>query len=387
MQTIDVKSLQFGFTKKYFDELAAKENIKDVLEKVDTPSLVIDKEKIKSRYVDIKYYMPNVDIFYAVKANDHIDILRTLNSLGSGFEVASSKELEKVLSLGTDPSKIITSNPVKPLEFIDFAYKSHIKAFAIDSFLEVDKLAKAAPRSLVYVRIVVPNEGSDWPLTKKFGTDPETALNILDYAKSKGLIPYGITFHVGSQCNNLRNWFIGLKLASELLERARQNGISLNMLNMGGGIPIKYTYESLTIEDISYYIDGVIRKYFRFYPNEIQIEPGRGLVGDSGILVTKVIGIAQREDSLFAYVDTGVFNGLAEVLGGIRYPVYVDKDEELLEYTLAGVSCDSMDIIAKNLYLPRLELNDRLYILSAGAYTSVYAADFNGFGTPKFYFL
>ena len=152
---------------------------------------------------------------------------------------------------------------------------------------------------------------------------------------------------------------------------------------MGGGIPVRYVQESLKIEDIAYYVKGLLRKYFPTPPYELQMEPGRGIVGDQGILVARVIGKAKRGEENWLYVDTGVFNGLAEALGGIRYPVYVEREGELKEWVIGGVSCDSMDVIAKRVYLPEPEVGDRIFFLSAGAYTTVYASEFNGFPGPR----
>ncbi|MFP3205944.1 MAG: type III PLP-dependent enzyme [Hydrogenobaculum sp.] len=388
----DVYPVQYKFAKQYFDSIVLRKPfILDVLKSVKTPTLVINLDRIKERFIELQGALKEAKIYYAVKANDHQEILALLNDLGSGYEVASSWELEKVLRLGVDGSRIISSNPVKPLDFIDYAYKSGIKAFSIDSYKEIDKLKKIAPRSRVYVRLIVPNEGSDWPLTNKFGVDVDTALDILEYAKYQGLVPYGITFHVGSQCNNLRNWFIGIKKAWELWEKAIYKDIKLTMLNLGGGIPVNYQYESLSIRDIGSYIEALLQKYFLIKPMEIQIEPGRGLVGDAGVLVSSVIGKTTKyingEESYWIYLDTGVFNGLAEVLGGISYPMYAEQKGEIKPYTIAGVSCDSMDIISNFTYLPDVDVGDRIYIMATGAYTTVYAANFNGFGIPETVFI
>jgi ornithine decarboxylase len=388
----DVYPVQYKFAKQYFDSIVLRKPfILDVLKSVKTPTLVMNLDRIKERFIELQGALKEAKIYYAVKANDHQEILALLNDLGSGYEVASSWELEKVLRLGVDGSRIISSNPVKPLDFIDYAYKSGIKAFSIDSYKEIDKLKKIAPRSRVYVRLIVPNEGSDWPLTNKFGVDVDTALDILEYAKYQGLVPYGITFHVGSQCNNLRNWFIGIKKAWELWEKAIYKDIKLTMLNLGGGIPVNYQYESLSIRDIGSYIEALLQKYFLIKPMEIQIEPGRGLVGDAGVLVSSVIGKTTKyinsEESYWIYLDTGVFNGLAEVLGGISYPMYAEQKGEIKPYTIAGVSCDSMDIISNFTYLPDVDVGDRIYIMATGAYTTVYAANFNGFGIPETVFV
>ncbi len=383
-ETIEPLSIQYEFAKRYFkDFLTERKHLSPYIKPEKTPLLIIDLQGIKSRYLGVKYHFSQFKVYYAVKANDHKDILKTLAELGCGFEIASSQELQKVLELGVKGDRVISSNPIKPLEFIDNCYRSGVNRFVVDSFTEVDKISKIAPRSRVYVRLVVPNEGSDWPLSKKFGVDVDTALDILEYAQDKGLVPYGLTFHVGSQCNNFRNWLIGIKKTSELWQRAKQRGLRLQMLNLGGGIPVKYTYEALRIEDIAYYVKGLLQKFMPSFPHELQIEPGRGIMGDQGIMVCRVIGKAKRGDENWLYIDTGVFNGLAEALGGIRYPFYLDREGNLKEWTIGGISCDSMDVVARRVPLPEPEVGDYLYILSAGAYTTVYASEFNGFPKPE----
>ncbi len=382
--TVDHKQVVFNFSKRLYENFVSKRRgLRELLKPMNTPLLILDTQGIKERYREAKRHFSEFNIFYAVKANDHPSILKALSEEGAGFEIASSSELEKVFEYCKEPTRIISSNPVKPMDFIAFSYQKGIDLFAVDSFTEVEKIADLAPRSRIYVRLAVPNEGSDWPLSGKFGVDPETAVEILEYGRSKGLIPYGITFHVGSQCNNLRNWFIAIKLSSEAWNKARQKGMKLKLLNIGGGIPVTYLYNALSMEDIAYYVKGLLRKYMIEQPAELHMEPGRGLVGDQGILITRVIGKAVRDGTRWIYVDTGVFNGLAEALGGIRYPFYLDRDGELYEWTVGGISCDSMDIIARNVPLPEPEVGDHLYIMSAGAYTTVYASNFNGFPAPQ----
>ncbi len=382
--SLSAGELQFRYAKRYFEEfISRRPKFSELIDKVETPSLLMDLEGVKSKYVQIKYHLPEVNVYYAVKANDHTNVLRALAEVGSGFEVASSEELSKVLSLGVQPERVISSNPVKPLDFIDYAYRVGVNRFAVDSFPEVDKIAKIAPRARVYVRLTVPNEGSEWPLSRKFGVDVDTALDILEHAKNRGLVPIGLTFHVGSQCNNLRNWFIAIKRSAQLWESASKRGIKLLVLNMGGGIPVRYLQESLRIEDIAYYVKGLLRKYFPTPPYELQMEPGRGIVGDQGLMVVSVLGKAKRGEENWLYIDTGVFNGLAEALGGIRYPTYLRKEGELKEWVIGGISCDSMDVVAKNVFLPEPEVGERLFLLSTGAYTTVYGANFNGFPPPK----
>jgi ornithine decarboxylase len=281
-----------------------------------------------------------------------------------------------------DTSKIITSNPVKSLVFLEQAVDYGINYFAYDSAAEVDKLARYAPGSNVYVRLSVPNEGSEWPLSKKFGVELDDAAELLAYAKDKGLNPVGITFHVGSQCNNVYNWNSAIDKAKELWDIAAHKGIGLQMLNIGGGYPIHYTKGVVDIETIEKRIDKALRQRF---PEEVEIfiEPGRAVVGDAGIFVSTVIGKAKRGHENWLYIDVGVFNGLMESVGGIKYHYIVGSRTEPKEWTIAGPSCDSFDVIDRAVKLPEPEIGNRILILSSGAYTVSYASEFNGFAIPK----
>ncbi|MFN3396778.1 MAG: type III PLP-dependent enzyme [Thermodesulfovibrionales bacterium] len=347
-----------------------------------SPYLLIDKDVVKEKVESIGKNIKNSKVFYAVKANPDRDVLAYLNNLGIGFEIASEGELRILSDLGVEPERIITSNPVKTLVFLEQAVSYGIRYYAFDSIAEVDKLSRYAPDRNVYVRLTVPNEGSEWPLSKKFGVELDEALNLLIYAKERGLNPVGITFHVGSQCNNAYNWNTAIKKTKDLWEMAAGKGISLSMINIGGGYPIRYTKDVITIESIGKRISRLISEEF---PSDIDvfIEPGRAVIGDAGVFVTSVIGKARRADEDWIYIDVGVFNGLMESIGGIKYSYVVGSRNEPKRWTIAGPSCDSFDVIDKEVLLPEPEVGNRLLILAAGAYTISYASEFNGFSIPK----
>ncbi|HYA26455.1 MAG TPA: type III PLP-dependent enzyme [Thermodesulfovibrionales bacterium] len=349
------------------------------------PYLLIDKEVVKEKISTIGRNIRNSRVFYAVKANPDIEVLRLLNVLGAGFEIASEGELQILASLGVNPERIITSNPIKTLKFLEKAVPYGIRYFAYDSTAEVEKLARYAPGSNVYVRLSVPNEGSEWPLSRKFGVELEEAAELLLYARKKDLQPVGITFHVGSQCNNVYNWDSAIEKAKELWETVEQSGIRLTTLNIGGGYPIHYTKNVLDVETIEKKIDRAIgKKFARFAPDiEVFIEPGRAVVGDAGVFVSTVIGKARRGDENWLYIDVGVFNGLMESIGGIKYVYIVGSRNEPEKWTIAGPSCDSFDVIDRDVELPEPEVGNRILILSSGAYTISYASEFNGFSIPK----
>lgn len=375
---------------KFHAGIVAKSTLFKVLqyldrEDIETPFLLVDSEKVREKVSLIGRHIKNARLFYAVKANPDIEVLRFLAGLGSGFEIASEGELEVLSDLGVDPSRIISSNPMKTLKFLRYAASYGVNRFSFDSKVEVDKLERFIPKCDVYVRLAVPNEGSEWPLSRKFGVELDEALSLLLYAKERGLNPVGTTFHVGSQCTNIYNWNIALDKAKTLWDAARKKGITLGLLNLGGGYPIKYTKSVVGIEAIEKSVNALICERF---PDdvEIQLEPGRAVVGDAGVFVSRVTGKARRDDDDWLYIDVGVFNGLMESIGGIKYSYVVECGKETRakkQWTVAGPSCDSMDVIDKNVSLPEPRVGDLVLVLSSGAYTISYASEFNGFSIPK----
>jgi len=347
-----------------------------------TPYLLLDKEVIREKASIIGKNIRNSRVFYAVKANPEPALIKYIHSLGLGFEIASEGELALLKSIKVSPDKIITSNPVKSFKFLRMASSYGVKYYAFDSVDEVDKLARYVSGASVYVRLSVPNEGSEWPLSRKFGVELEDALSLILYAKKKGLKPCGLTFHVGSQCTNIYNWSTALLKAHALWNMAKEKGIEFEMINIGGGYPIRYTKDVVNIEPIEKSVDKLIAERF---PKGVSvfIEPGRALVGDAGVFVTTVIGKAERVGENWLYLDVGVFNGLMESLGGIRYSYMVEEGGRRKIWTITGPSCDSFDVIDRDVILYEPKIGSIVLILSSGAYTISYASEFNGFSIPK----
>lgn len=348
----------------------------------ETPYLLIDKDVVRDKVNRIGKGIRNSKLFYAVKANPDENVLGYINSLGAGFEIASEGELRILAKFGVEPERIITSNPMKTYKFLQEAVDYGVNMFAYDSIAEVEKMAKYAPGSDVYVRIAVPNEGSEWPLSKKFGVEVEDAVGLLKAAKESGLNPIGITFHVGSQCTNVYNWNSALEKAREVYQSAEASGIKLKMVDIGGGYPIRYLKNVAEIETIEEKIDKAVREKFSD-DVEIFIEPGRAVIGDAGIFVSTVTGKAVRGDENWLYIDVGVFNGLMESIGGIKYNYVVGSKNDPKLWTIAGPSCDSMDVIDKEVELPEPEPGNMILLPSTGAYTISYASEFNGFSIPR----
>lgn len=351
-----------------------------------TPFLAIDKKMIRRKLADLQRVMPSARIFYALKTNSHWRIVRILQDSGNGFEISSIEEMDLLLRCGVSPQRIICSNPLKSPQFIKAAHHAGVKYFAFDSPDEIDKLSQFAPGSSVYVRLSVSNEGSKWPLAGKFGVETEYAVELIARAGKGSLAPCGITFHVGSQCTDEMSWARAIKMSRLVWEAAESKGIKLSMLNIGGGLPIAYTESVTPLDRIATVIEETVRQ--EFPPGvEIFVEPGRAVVGEAGILVSTVIAKARRNGQDWLYLDVGVFNGLMESIGGFQYSMVADRCGPTRKWVVAGPSCDSVDVISHEVELPDLQIGDKVYISSAGAYTTAYASRFNGFPIPKTYFV
>jgi len=367
---------------------------KDIVEKLETPVLVISESKVQDKYTKIKDTFENIDIYYAIKANSDDQILKILDDLGCNFEIASISELDQLISLGISPERIISSNPIKISKFIEKAYEYGVNRFSFDSYQEIDKIERLAPKSQVYLRLKVDNEGSDWPLTNKFGVDKSEAIPLMEYAQSKNLDVIGLNFHVGSQCLNLDNWEKAMKTSAEIFQLAKDININLSFLNLGGGIPVKYKKEIPNLNEIKKVIKDSFKSYFQNFQNtKLVLEPGWGLIGDCGYMVAEVILLKKNNEENWIYLDVGVYNGLMETLENFSYELFLIRNGNIykdnvrkIPYNIAGPSCDSIDIMFKNYDLPEdIKLGDKIIILNTGAYTTACSTSFNGLITPEIY--
>lgn len=359
--------------------------VKRLAEQKRTPFLAIYRAVIAQRVAEFQRFASQVEAFYALKANPAPQIVDLLNSLSFGFEISSEQELALLLRRGVDPRRIICSNPVKGNRFIGSAQRRGLKRFVLDSKTEADKLARFAPRCEVSVRLAVSNEAAAWPLDKKFGVNSREAFALLEYTRSLGLQPKGIAFHVGSQCLHPSSWQSALIQASELWRQANRQGMVLEVLNIGGGFPAHHQRE---VPSITHILNLVVSAVAELFPPGVKVvtEPGRAVVADAGWMVASVLGKARRNGDNWLYLDVGVFNGLTEALGGINYTFYpLGNGEGRKRWTIAGPSCDSLDVIGRGVELPEPEVGDRVAIFPAGAYTTAYASTFNGTRKPRGY--
>ena len=352
------------------------------------PCLVLDNEVVRENYLAFAKALPDTRVFYAVKANPAPEILKLLTELGSCFDVASVTETEMVLAAGCTPDRISYGNTIKKESEIATAHRLGVTLFAIDCEAEVEKVARAAPGSRVICRIHCDGSGSEWPLSRKFGCEPDYAVDILEHAHRRGLVPHGISFHVGSQQHNIEAWDRALASTASIFRGCAERGISLSMVNLGGGFPAKYLRKTPKLESYGKAIFRALRRHFGNAIPETIIEPGRGLVGNAGVIEAEVVLIAKRspEDEVrWVDLDIGKFHGLAETIDeSIRYPIRTPRDrDEMTPCIIAGPTCDSVDVLyEKNPYpLPiSLAIGDKVLIEATGAYTTTYSSvGFNGY--------
>jgi len=360
----------------------------------DGPCLVVDLDVVRDNYQVFAKALPESRVFYAVKANPAPELLSLLVSLGSCFDTASVAEIEMVLAAGATADKISYGNTIKKEHDIARAFALGVRLFAVDSRQEVEKIARAAPGTRVFCRFLYDCAGADWPLSRKFGCDTEMAVEVLEHARRLGLDPCGVSFHVGSQQLRTKAWDEALKSAAAIFRACAERGIALTMVNLGGGFPAKYLKDVPTVKAYGRSIFRALRKHFGNRVPDTIIEPGRGLVGDAGVIEAEVVLVAHKsakDDVRWVYLDIGKFGGLAETMDeAIRYPIRTPRDGDPVgPCVLAGPTCDSADVLYEKApyALPiSLEIGDKVLIEGAGAYTATYSSvGFNGFAPLKTY--
>jgi ornithine decarboxylase len=360
----------------------------------DGPRLVVDLDVVRENYVNFAKALPDTRVFYAVKANPAPEILDLLARLGSCFDCASVAEIEQALAAGASPERISFGNTIKKERDVARAYALGVRLYAVDCEAEVDKIARAAPGSRVFCRILSDGVGAEWPLSRKFGCAPDMAAAVLERAHAQGLVAHGLSFHVGSQQRDPRQWDGALKASAAIFRDLAERGIELSMLNLGGGFPTRYLKDVPAVKVYGRTIFRALRRHFGNRIPETIIEPGRGMVGNAGIIEAEVVLISKKSEAdvnRWVYLDIGKFNGLAETMDEmIRYPVRTAYDEDALgPCVLAGPSCDSVDVLyEKEPYLlpVSLEIGAKVLIEGTGAYTSTYSSvGFNGFPPLKSY--
>ncbi len=342
-----------------------------------TPLLVLDCAEIERRYAALVQALPGVQLHYAIKALPHADVIATLNQLGAGFDVATSGELDRLKAHRIDPRRCLHTHPIKTAREIKTALRFGCTSFVVDNAIELEKFAPFRHRVSLLLRVSYRNPSAVVDLSRKFGCALEQAPALLGKARQLGLHVRGLSFHVGSQCLDARIHADALRACLQLSESAEAAGTRIRVIDIGGGFPVSYDREVAEIREWC----APIRDVLRELPSGIEVvaEPGRYLVAAAVTGVFSVIGKALREDRPWYYLDDGVYGSFSgQLFDHARYPIQsAQSSGPQAISTLAGPTCDSIDVIAESISLPGLSVGDMLIGRMMGAYSAASTTEFN----------
>jgi ornithine decarboxylase len=367
-----------------------KRALKKLAAQHGTPLFVVDHDELRRNYVTFKKYLPRIQAYYAVKANPDPAIVKTLFDAGASFDVASMPEFHIVHEYIKDMpdkqrqawiwDKIIYANPIKANETLQ-ELNPYKPLVTYDNHEEIRKIKKYAPQAGLALRLKVPNTGAMVELSSKFGAAPGEAVDLILAADKVGLTVEGISFHVGSQTTNFKNYVAAINLAANIFKEAKDHGYTkMNLLDIGGGFPAPYDDTVKPFRELASIIN---RELNRLFPKNIQIlaEPGRFLCATAATAVSKIIGKAMRDGKLCYYIDDGVYHTFSGVIfDHCHYHMKSFKRGPTQICAVFGPTCDALDVVSLAEELPGdLQLGDLLYSEQIGAYSHASSTWFNGF--------
>lgn len=361
-----------------------RESVEKLAEKYGSPLLVLSLKQIEANYMCLKTYMPRARVFYAIKANPHPEILKTMIKLDSSFDVASDGEIRTLHDMGVEGERLIYANPVKTTGGLQACRECGVSKMTFDSASEIEKIRAICSDATVLLRLRIDNSSAHVDLNKKFGAAREHALNLMLKAKEAGLDMAGIAFHVGSQTVSADPYLHGLDIARELFEEAAAAGLKLRILDIGGGFPIPEPKVRFNLPEMLKQINARLDEDFPGI--DVWAEPGRYICGTAVNLITSVIGVNERDGQPWYFLDEGLYGTFSGVIfDQWDFKLISFKEgEERVAATFAGPSCDSLDIMFRGKMTVPLEVGDLLLVPSCGAYTSASATTFNGFSKAQF---
>ena len=355
-----------------------------------TPYMSLDLARATGRYRELAVALPGVAVHYAVKANPDPRLLARLHGAGCRFEAASWAEVRAAVRAGAGAGTVLYTNPVKPAGDIARAWRAGVWRFAADTGTELHKIAESAPGAAVLFRLAPSSDGRAGGTVGdqgKFGAPSRQVPGLARLAASLGLTPYGLAFHVGSQMMDPAAWDGPIRQGARIMTELAADGIRLEMLDLGGGFPVRYDADPPPLAEYAAVISRAAAQLP--YPVQLACEPGRAIAAPAGTMVASVIGVAWRHGTVRVSLDTGAFHGLIEALESgreLRFPVTIPAAgcRMLVPCTLTGPSCDSQDTILDQVWLPEPQAGDQVLIGNAGAYTTCYSgrSAFNGYPAP-----
>ncbi|MBP9854274.1 MAG: diaminopimelate decarboxylase [Candidatus Omnitrophica bacterium] len=363
--------------------------ISDIVEKIGTPCYVYSHNTLVDHFTKIKEAFKDVQplICFAMKSNDNLAVLKTLINQGAGFDIVSVGELKKVLLAGADPKKVVFASVGKTEEEITLAMNAGILLFNVESLPELDEINRIAKKNKKHVKVALrinPDVAAPTysqvvtgTLKNKFGIDLATAQKIMKQTKKYTHIHFsGLHVHIGSQITTGEPFIKALEKVIEFQEKLKADGILLEYLDMGGGLGIIYKDEKPQTAKI--FAENVL-PLLKKTGLKIIMEPGRFICGNAGIFVTKVLYLKDNGVKKFLIVDGGMNDLIRPTLYGSYHEIVPLKKKtgKKVLMDVVGPICESGDFFAKDRPLPILKKNDLIALMSAGAYCSVMASNYN----------
>jgi len=346
-----------------------------------TPLLVASRAALIRNYEALRNSLPGVEFFYAAKANPCEAVLRPLCEAGASVDVCSYGEMVAALKAGFTPDMMIHTHPCKTEQNLTSCYAEGLRWFTFDNANEIPKLARHAPDASLLLRLAVSSSSSLINLSAKFGAFEADAVPLMLAARDAGLSVRGMSFHVGSQCRAPEDFHTALLQARRIWDAAAQAGIGLEVLDIGGGFPAPYRDSVLSLDAYSRSLARALDETFGDLAIRIIAEPGRGMVADTMTLITRVIGKSMRGGVPWYIIDDGLYGSFSgQMFDHVEYPLLARNAEErgLLSCVVAGPTCDSSDVVARDQALPDLEIGELVVVPTMGAYTCASASNFNG---------
>ena len=284
------------------------------------------------------------------------------------------------------PDAMLHTHPCKTVNNLVDCYRLGIRWFTFDSVFEIPKLVRHAPDANLLLRLAVSSSSSVIDLSAKFGAAAEEAPDLLNRARDCGLRVKGLSFHVGSQCLSPDDFADALRTVRQVWDQASEAGISLEVLDIGGGFPAPYRQVILSQGSYCQALAQALDATFGDLPIRIIAEPGRYLCAEAVTLVTSVIGKSVRRGRTWYIIDDGLYGSFSgKVYDHADFPLIAEGETErpLEPCIVAGPTCDSTDVVARDQLMPDLAIGELLLVPSMGAYTSASASDFNGLGLAR----
>lgn len=349
-----------------------------------SPLLVLDGDAVRKQFLSLQQALPGVALHYALKPLPHDAVVAVLNEMDGYFDLATNGEVDLVRDVGVDPERCIHSHPIKRDSDIRYALEYGCTTFVVDNEVELAKFVAYKDVAKLLLRISFRNPDTKIDLSKKFGCRAELALGLLQQAQALGLNVVGLSFHVGSQATNPSRHSNAILACNQIIRDAKAAGINLAILDIGGGFPVSYDNQPF---DILEYCSS-IRDALGQLPADIKVlaEPGRFICAPAVTAIASVMGVAERGEQTWYYLDDGVYGSYSgQIYDHMVYPLsfpYAHGEPKLS--VLSGPTCDSIDVIREDIMLPPLAVGELVIGHVMGAYTWASATEFNFFRKANF---